>query len=386
MPTKEMPELLAQSGPERATGFAPCRVATCSSRIPQSAEAYAITGKPPSGLRPAKIPEDGNLPIGVIKCETRCRRDKLRCDERAGILAGLAPIIEKELADAGCSPWRSPLEAAERMSNCASWIWLREKGRNVRLHAANFCDQQTICPPCQHARSRALLRRYQPRIAPWGKDGSLYLCTLTWPSVTTRGDAWLRFNLQLGWRAWKKLWDRRKARGTGPLSRIEGAVVSSEVTWGPAGWHPHLHVIFATEKGFANRVDVDQLRRDWRKLTGGSQIRLDYLKPGEDQAKGIKEALKYSVKTEASISKRRRAAGEQAPQPMACASGSVGRLYMGAALLYKMRRVRSYGAFYAFGDEEEAPLCEEDAIDEETRDWLGRWVGWTYDFREWDVD
>lgn len=66
--------------------------------------------------------------------------------------------------------------------------------------------------------------------------------------------------------------------------------MATEVTKGPAGWHPHFHVLISMRR--TQRVDVNELREEWCKLTGGRQIRLDVLKTDSD----VVEVFKYAVK------------------------------------------------------------------------------------------
>ena len=87
-----------------------------------------------------------------------------------------------------------------------------------------------------------------------------------------------------------KLWNRKRKRLTGPFKAVLGAIVSTEVTKGPAGWHPHFHVLLSMRR--TQRVDVNELREEWCKLTGGRQIRLDVLKTDSD----VVEVFKYAVK------------------------------------------------------------------------------------------
>lgn len=195
------------------------------------------------------------------------------------------------------------LSESERLKACGRYIAFRQYLDNgkVKFVSGNFCNLHLLCPCCAAARSRRMLATWLPRIF-CGKPATHYMATFTWPppagplavAVGPGGDIYnLRRNLAVGLKGWSKLWERRKRRGNGPLKPVLGAIVSVEVTRGPSGaWHPHLHVLLTTGKGYKNRVDVVQLREDFFKLTGGKQVNLKYLAKETD----VVEVLKYAVK------------------------------------------------------------------------------------------
>jgi hypothetical protein len=95
----------------------------------------------------------------------------------------------------------------------------------------------------------------------------------------------------IGTRAYGLLWKRKKEKGTGPLKLLRGSINSIEVTRrSGADWHPHIHTIATVARGW--RVEVDELRPEWRKLTGGNVN----IKPLKNGRKGLREAFKYATK------------------------------------------------------------------------------------------
>jgi hypothetical protein len=168
-----------------------------------------------------------------------------------------------------------------------------------------------MCPFCDAARAVRIILCYLPRLDRAEKDGGLhFLVTLTWPPPSFPGDAEpgcergasrparspadeiaaLRANVAVGLRALRLLMHRKKVRGTGPFRFVLGLIASVEVARSGRDWHPHLHCIVTLPPG--QRVSVVELRREWEKLTGGRQLRIDPL----TGRKGLLEAFKYSVK------------------------------------------------------------------------------------------
>jgi len=82
----------------------------------------------------------------------------------------------------------------------------------------------------------------------------------------------------------------RQLRHYGELKRSMGGVYTIEITWGSAGWHPHLHVVVLCAPG--TFLDIVSIRDQWSKNTGGRQCHISRLKTISD----IREFTKYSMK------------------------------------------------------------------------------------------
>lgn len=191
----------------------------------------------------------------------------------------------------------------QKLMACGRFIIFREYLSTglIKLHSGNYCNTHMLCPCCAAARSRRLLARWLPVVFnPKHQDRVRhYLLTLTWPpprvplAVAAGPEAEkykLKRNLTLGLKAWGKLWKRRKNRSTGPLKAVLGAILATEITQGPAGWHPHFHILVTLPR--KSRIDATELRQEWSRLTDGRQIRLDPLVRESD----VVEVFKYAVK------------------------------------------------------------------------------------------
>lgn len=259
----------------------------------------------------------------------------------------------------------------EKLESCGRYIAFRKylESGNFKLTTGNFCNAHMLCPPCAAARSRRLLGRWLPVI--FGHKNSKtvrhYLLTLTWPPPAfpqvaggPRADVYkLRANLAVGVSAWGKLWKRRVNRGTGPLVDVLGAILATEVTQGPAGWHPHFHILCTMPRNC--RISALDLREEWKKLTGGVFVNLKVLMQETD----VVEVFKYAVKP-ADLDK----------------GGNV--LASGVEIRHKVyqalkgaRLIRGFGGYFNVQD---VDLQEEETF-EEIGDWVDlvfKWSGMDY--------
>jgi hypothetical protein len=200
---------------------------------------------------------------------------------------------------------------ADKLEKCGSWIRLREylKTGKVKLAAGNFCDCHLLCVLCAAARSRYLLARYIPAV--WSSHREKvrhFMLTLTWPPPVRSGGEPLqrgaastadevedlKHSLSVGETALRKLWARKKTRGSGPFKHVLGIVASVEVTRGPAGWHPHLHCIVTLPAGqILDYRPKSELRLEWKRMTGGTQIDVS---PELKSPADLVEVFKYAFK------------------------------------------------------------------------------------------
>lgn len=127
---------------------------------------------------------------------------------------------------------------AAKLANCSTY-WRAELLHSVEMVdviSVNRCKSR-YCPHC--ARIRAT--RYAAAIRAYAEahpEAALYAITLTLPSAEALAPR-LRDLMGL----WQQLYKAAtSARKPAPL-RMVGAIRSIEITWGAAGWHPHLHVL-----------------------------------------------------------------------------------------------------------------------------------------------
>ncbi len=183
--------------------------------------------------------------------------------------------------------------AAAKLKGCGSWLLFgrHEKSLDVELLQAQFCQQTYLCLFCQARRAYRNISAYQEKLHELRSRYPgcvLLMATFTIPNTVDLcgGIA----SLKTGFR---KLWDRQKQRGTGPLRGVLGAVVSIEITEGRDRlWHPHMHSILVMSPESKGFISYPELRNEWCRLTGGRQIRIDVMKSEND----LTEALKYTVK------------------------------------------------------------------------------------------
>ncbi len=245
-------------------------------------------------------------------------------------------------------------KAAERMSCCGLSLMLRqyEKTGNVRLVKGHFCCIHMLCTLCAAARCRKLIQRFGPAIFA-DPNKHHYFMTLTLPSG---------FDLderdEVLWAGVRKLWMRAKRKGQGPLRNVLGMICSLEITFGDAGWHPHLHCIITLYKG--RRVDTKEFGPAWLQLTGGKITHFLVLEEPHD----LLEVFKYALKP-----------GELFP-PKNSQEPVKNGLWMPkrveAWLLTRNRRfLRSYGIYRGLAAEPESLLDQEELGD--FVEWLLLW-------------
>ncbi len=183
--------------------------------------------------------------------------------------------------------------SAAKLAGCGAWLLFGEHRQklDVELLQAQFCQQTYLCLFCQARRSYRNITAYQAKLRQVETDYpgcSFLLATFTIPNTAD-----LAAGIQLQKTAFRKLWDRQKQRGTGPLAGAMGAVYSVEITGGADTlWHPHMHAILAMKPESGGFVSFPKLRAEWCALTGGRQIRIDRMHGSRD----LNEALKYTVK------------------------------------------------------------------------------------------
>lgn len=237
-----------------------------------------------------------------------------------------------------------------KLVNCGAYLQFRhflESGA-TKLKSGNYCNNHLLCPCCSAARSRRLLAKYLPVLSAYKSNRiHLYMLTLTWPPTLTpalgasasvaghhvcenHSIEGLRANLSIGIKAWGKLWARKKMRSSGALKNVLGAVLSMEVTYSEKhGWHPHFHVIIATDK--FQGVSATELYEDWKNLGGGS-VRISPIRKLEN----VIEIFKYAVKPLEADKKNLKSAVQTRYKIYQALKGS--------------RLIRGYGDFFNFGD------------------------------------
>lgn len=159
---------------------------------------------------------------------------------------------------------------ADRLYDCGSLLHFRHylAHQQTRLIRTNSCDVSLLCPLCAIRRGAKQLRRYLERCEILAPAHDFELVTLT---VKNGPDLAERFQHLLS--AWKRLNERAK-KGYGAFADASGAFMSIEFTKTAAGWHPHVHMIWAMPKGTPplRWGENSPLGIDWKAATGDSYI------------------------------------------------------------------------------------------------------------------
>lgn len=263
-------------------------------------------------------------------------------------------------------------ELGQKLQSCSRYLAFRKYlfSGELKLLCGYFCNNHMLCSCCSAARSRRLLGRWLPSIFDKRTAHRVrhYLMTLTWPPPQVPhavaegpgGEIYkLRANLRAGQLAWAKLWKMRKNRRSGPLRDVLGAILSVEVTRGPAGWHPHFHILITMPR--TKRVDAVELREAWEARTGGRQVRLDVLREESD----IVEVFKYAVKPD-----------DLGKDGRVCEASVLTRLQVWEALKGS-RLIRGFGGYFNM---DEPDLTQSETVEDlgEWVDLLFRWTGSSY--------
>lgn len=189
--------------------------------------------------------------------------------------------------------------AADRLRTCGDFLHFRHYHTvdQVRLHRASLCRQHLVCPLCAIRRSVKLLGAYLPKFETiMAEQPHLRPVMLTYTVKNGPDLAERMGHLRNGIRTLtrERAQARRRAKGGNCTWRhLAGSVGALEATWSrKTGWHPHMHMI-ALADGW---MDANEMRAEWKRITGDSHIlRIDAVR-AEDPAKAFCEVLKYAVK------------------------------------------------------------------------------------------
>lgn len=171
-----------------------------------------------------------------------------------------------------------------KMELCSSkFIALTCGSHVIGRRPTHRCDFR-LCPFCASRRSKKLINKYLPMFVAFAGP-QLVPVHLTLTQAHRVGES-LKLSLKRLMDSFKKL-----SRRSFFLEFFAGGGVAVEVTLGTDGaWHSHLHLL-AFRRRFC---DVDQLRDEWRTVTGDSHVlRIVLVK---DLERGLEEVLKYISK------------------------------------------------------------------------------------------
>lgn len=176
-------------------------------------------------------------------------------------------------------------EKIKKISECASIIELRESfiedkknhsfEQVMKIAAANYCKQHTICPVCSdrlQSRRRARFNdpiRAQARMV---TEGTRYAYLVTY-TVADGPDLGERLeHLKESKKAFRKMGQKRQeeTRSRGEAGKIKAAVSTIEIKRGKNSkeWHTHCHDLVFTDKPFDFRIYDPMKLQELRKRYG----------------------------------------------------------------------------------------------------------------------
>lgn len=185
---------------------------------------------------------------------------------------------------------------ASRLYDCGSELLFRHylEHQRTQLIRSSSCKLHVLCPLCAIRRGAYMLRRYVERVKYLSTWCDFELVTLTVKNGPDLGER--MGHLRSGFR---KLRERAK-KGYSALAHVQGAVWATEFTKSAEGWHPHIHMVVAVEKG-SPRIrwgEGSELAADWLAATGDSHIvHAKRIEAGDEGiVAALCETLKYAVK------------------------------------------------------------------------------------------
>lgn len=232
----------------------------------------------------------------------RFGKAKVRSSEMAAWMASVTGDDLEEM-DLG--------KRSAKLAACGDWLWFRQYPviDEVRLHAAEFCQLDRLCPLCASRRGAKLLRRHTERaIAVMADRPGLvpYMVTHTICDGPDLGERYRHLSKCLG----TMMLRRRRWLSPGcrkqpwtEAARAVGAVHSVEVKRGSGSgsWHPHAHAVWLCQ----DKPDQEALRAEWKEITGDSHVvdvrPFDFVRQGlpatiENVASDFSEVFKYALK------------------------------------------------------------------------------------------
>jgi hypothetical protein len=236
------------------------------------------------------------------------------------------------------------------LGRCGSFLQFRHwlDHGEVRLHAADFCQQARLCQLCAVRRSGKLLGKFMPKFEQVMASAPTHKYAFLTLTIKNRADLYSAFeHLTKSWRIAKERGrdQRKKNRGCSEFRRITGYVASIEVTY-KNGWHPHMHLIVQLD----SFMDQAKLSREWLEITGDSKI-VDIRQINRaDPLGSAAELFKYQFKF---------------------SSMSPALVWQASSELAGRRLLASGGAFFGVS---EPDTLTDDALTGPYRDYFYRWL------------
>ena len=174
-------------------------------------------------------------------------------------------------------------------------VTVRYNENRQRAHYSNVqrCGSVWLCPICAGQISEGRRQELKQAMIAWReKEGAVYLLTLTNPHH--HGDN-LDQLLAGQKKAIKYLWgDRKPKEMLASLGKV-GHIVSTEVTHGVNGWHPHFHILLFFKGSINYRALQSFIALQWQHCCKKAGLKVPSIEHGCDLRDG-KYADKYVSK------------------------------------------------------------------------------------------
>lgn len=198
------------------------------------------------------------------------------------------------------STTKTMYKLANDLDKCGHWLVFRDYYtiNQNRLIAADFCKKHLLCPLCAIRRGAKYIQSYLPKYEQVVAENPTYKGVMITFTVANGDNLMERVNHLRN--SLRKLMEQRSQYRNGKkgysyteMSNVEGGVYSIEVKRGENSgeWHPHIHMACLVSAD----VDQEQLRQEWKAITGDSHI-VDVREFYSDVVDSFCEVFKYALK------------------------------------------------------------------------------------------
>lgn len=205
------------------------------------------------------------------------------------------------------SHYPSELKVGNAVHSCGTYLvfWHYYTVGQYRLIRSNFCKKHLFCGLCAILRAAKQLQAYLEKVNGVLESNPGMVLILVTLTVKNGPDLMERFRHLRG--NYQRMVQRRRNALKGNartktdtvFKHLHGAVATYEFTNKGNGWHPHIHMICAVDKGLdVNQFELD-LKREWQALTKDSHqcdARPIVQDDEGDMIGAFCEVFKYSLK------------------------------------------------------------------------------------------
>lgn len=206
---------------------------------------------------------------------------------------GLREIAARRAEKLALQDESSKLLPNERVCKCLKMRITKEKSVGIRYnetrqkaHYDNLqrCGSVWNCPVCAAQISEGRRQELKSAISKWvAEGGAVYLLTLTNPHHYGDNPDMLLSGQK---NAIKYLWGDRKTKEKFAALGKVGHIITTEVTYGKNGWHPHYHILLF----FKGHIDAKSLQTfiaiEWQNCCKKAKLKIPSIEHGCDVQDG----------------------------------------------------------------------------------------------------